>query len=234
MSKPAKPPARPAARKSSPAKPQTSRKRVPAEPRAYHHGDLRRVLIDAALELTEQGGDEAVSVREAARRAGVSPGAPFRHFPTRAALMTAVAEEAQRRFRAEIEAATAATAAKDPLTRLRAFGIGYLRWALRHPAHFEVISNGKYFSHGQSAAVAGDNNELIARTEQLLAEAFAQGQLRAVDLRTARIAGRALVYGFGRMKIDGHFPRWGIADAEAEQMAEAIVTLFIDGIARPS
>lgn len=72
-------------------------------PRPYHHGDLRRVLIDAALQLAGEGGPDAVSVREAARRAGVSPGAPFRHFPSRDALMQAVAEEAQRRFRVEID-----------------------------------------------------------------------------------------------------------------------------------
>jgi hypothetical protein len=47
------------------------------------------------------------------------------------------------------------------------------------------------------------------------------------------IAGRALVYGFARMKIDGHFPRWGIAEAEAERAAEAILDLFIEGIAKP-
>ena len=63
-----------------------------------------------------------------------------------------------------------------------------------------------------------------------LAEALAQGQLRSADLKQLQIAGRALVYGFARMKIDGHFPRWGIADAE--RMAEAVVDLFIDGIAR--
>src|ERR1700688_3516304 len=72
-------------------------------PKPYHHGDLRRVLIDAALGLAEEGGDDAVSVREAAPRAGGSLGAPCRRFPSRVALMTAVAEEAQRRFRAEIE-----------------------------------------------------------------------------------------------------------------------------------
>ncbi|MFZ2156862.1 MAG: helix-turn-helix domain-containing protein, partial [Bradyrhizobium sp.] len=89
---------------SVPAKP----KRRPVEPpKPYHHGDLKRVLVEAALELAEAGGPEAVSVREAARRAGVSPGAPFRHFPSRDALMAAVAAEAQRRFRAEIDAALA-------------------------------------------------------------------------------------------------------------------------------
>ena len=47
-----------------------------------------------------------------------------------------------------------------------------------------------------------------------------------------QIAARALVYGFARMNIDGHFPRWGIAEAEAARTAEAVVDLFIDGIAR--
>jgi len=55
-------------------------KRRPPAPRPYHHGDLRRVLIDAALRLAEEGGAEQVSVREAARRAGVSPGAPVPAF----------------------------------------------------------------------------------------------------------------------------------------------------------
>src|SRR5271165_2056297 len=106
------------------------------QPKRYHHGDLRRVLIDAALDLVEAGGAEGLSVREAARRAGVSPGAPFRHFESRAALMTAVAEEAQRRFRAEIDAALADAPAGDPLARFRSFGRAYLRWAMRNPTHF--------------------------------------------------------------------------------------------------
>src|ERR1700737_2231106 len=120
-------------------------------PKPYHHGDLKRVLIDAALGLVEEGGAESVSVREAARRAGVSPGAPFRHFPSRAALLTAVAEEAQRRFRAEIAAAIA-EAPGDGLKRFRAIGVAYLRWAMRNPAHFEVISSGKSFDHGAAEA----------------------------------------------------------------------------------
>ena len=126
------------------AKSATQRRR-PAAPKPYHHGDLRRVLIDAALKLAEEGGPEAVSVREAARRAGVSPGAPFRHFDSRAALMTAVAEEAQRRFRAEIEAALKDAPARDPLLRFRALGLAYLRWAMKNPAHFEIISRRPLF-----------------------------------------------------------------------------------------
>lgn len=213
--------------------PSVKPKRRPPQPKPYHHGDLRRVLIDAALRLAEEGGAEQVSVREAARRAGVSPGAPFRHFETRDALMTAVAEEAQRRFRIEIDAALAEAPAGDPLRRFRAFGLAYLRWAMRNPAHFEIISTARYFDHDGAAELSRDNAELIATTERLLAEAFAQGQLRASDLKTVQIAGRALVYGFARMNLDRHFPRWGVAAADVAQTAEAVLDLFIDGIAMP-
>src|SRR5664279_3016694 len=131
-----------------------ARRRLPPKP--YHHGDLRRVLIDAALQLAKEGGAEAVSVREAARRAGVSPGAPFRHFPSRDALIQAVAEEAQRRFRAEIEQALTAARADDPLGRFRCIGLAYLRWAICNPTHFEVISSRRLFDHDHADGVSQD------------------------------------------------------------------------------
>ena len=71
----------------SPMPVSAKRRRPGRAAKPYHHGDLRRVLIEAALALAEEGGIEQISVREAARRAGVSPGAPFRHFESRDALM---------------------------------------------------------------------------------------------------------------------------------------------------
>ena len=211
-------------------RPKRSPARAAPPPRPYHHGDLPRALVDAALKLAEEAGVEAVSVREAARRAGVSPGAPFRHFASREALMSAVAEEAQRRFRAEIARALADAPADDPLARFRSLGLAYLRWAMRNPAHFTIISTRAHFDHDGSANVSRDNAELIALTGDILTEAAAKGQLRPLDLVTARIAARALVYGFARMHIDGHFPRWGVAEAEIERMAEAVLDLFVGGL----
>ena len=223
---------RSASKRPSPKTPAAKPRRRALAPKPYHHGDLRRVLIDAALQLVAEGGADAVSVREAARRAGVSPGAPFRHFPSRDALMNAVAEEAQSRFRAEIEAALAEAPAGDPLGRFRCLGLAYMRWAMKNPTHFEIISSRRFFDHDKSAGVSEDNAELIELTERTLAEAFALGQLRSPDLKRVQIAGRALVYGFARMNIDGHFPRWGVGGAEAERTAEAIIDLFIEGIAK--
>jgi AcrR family transcriptional regulator len=146
--------------------------------------------------------------------------------------MQAVAEEAQRRFRAEIEAALAGAPAADPLGRFRCLGLAYLRWAMRNPTHFEIISSHRFFDHDRAVAVSRGNAELIGLTERTLGEAFAAGQLRSVDLKQVQIAGRALVYGFARMNIDGHFPRWGVDAAEAGQTAEAVLDLFIEGIAK--
>ena len=102
---------------------------------------------------------------------------------------------------------------------------------MRNPTHFEIISSRRLFDHDKRASVSQDNAGLIDLTERTLAEAFAQGQLRATDLKQVQIAGRALVYGFARMNIDGHFPRWSVAGADAECTAEGILDLFIEGIA---
>jgi len=171
-------------------------------------------------------------VREAARRAGVSPGAPFRHFPSRDALMNAVATEAQRRFRAEIDAALAEAPADDPLARFRSLGLAYLRWAMRNPAYFEVHSTQRLFDFDSATALHADDQEIRAATRATVAEAARQGLLRSDDINLVQIAGRALVYGFARMQIDGHFARWGIPADGAERMAQAVVDLFIAGISK--
>jgi AcrR family transcriptional regulator len=203
-----------------------------AQAKPYHHGDLRRVLVEAALRLAAEGGADDISVREAARRAGVSPGAPFRHFASRDALMTAVAEEAQRRFHAEIAAALAEAPADDPVLQFRQLGRAYLRWALGNPAHFEIISTGRYFDHDGAQALSADNAALIAMTSRTLEQAQASGRLKPVDLKAVQIAGRALVYGFARMAIDGHLPRWGVSASEIERRGEQAIDLFLAGIVR--
>jgi WHG domain-containing protein len=103
---------------------------------------------------------------------------------------------------------------------------------MKNPAHFEIISSGRHFDHDAAVALSQDNSELIALTERMLGEASAAGSLRAADLKAVQIAGRALVYGFARMKIDGHFPRCGVADGKADRMAEAVVDLLIEGITK--
>src|SRR5215218_3535844 len=101
--------------------------------RPYHHGDLRRALLQAALEAIAEVGPAAVSLRDLARRAGVSHAAPAHHFGDKAGLLTAVATDGFRRLAATLGEAYEATGS------FLEVGVAYVRFAVTHRAHFEVM-----------------------------------------------------------------------------------------------
>lgn len=106
--------------------------------RPYHHGDLRAALLAAAeAELAERG-VEGFSLRQVARRAGVSHAAPAHHFGDVQGLLTALAAEGFRQFLAA-QAAREAQAADDPAEQLVAAGLGYVDFALARPALFRLL-----------------------------------------------------------------------------------------------
>lgn len=195
--------------------------------RAYHHGNLRRALLEAALELAQRHGPERVSVREAARLIGVSPAAPFRHFPNRRALMTALAEEAGERLRIEVRKSMGGREG-SPLQRLRLLGHGYLQWAMRHPSHFRIVSARDQIDLEGSIALRASIGEVRALTEQTLSEAQQQGQVdAALGVSALALLSRATVYGLARMHQDGHLGQWGVAAGdEAAAMTDTLDLLI--------
>jgi AcrR family transcriptional regulator len=201
-------------------------------PRRYHHGDLRNAMIEAAVELVREGGAESVTIREAARRAGVSSGAPFRHFPNRTALMTAVAEEGMARLRASIEARLAACASDHPLVRLSAIGEGYFAWASQHPTHYRVVGDRTQIDFAGSEILSGDNRWIREQMLALFDRAHTEGLLRPCDLAVVHLQCRALAYGLARMHVDGHLPEFGVAPDQAIARMRAAMQAFILSLAR--
>lgn len=197
--------------------------------RGYHHGNLRQALIEATIRLIEAEGLESVSVREVARMAGVSPGAPFTHFPSRIALLTAVAEEAMDRLNEEIVQTVQAEVGGDPLRRFRAIGLGFLRWAVRNPTHFQVISTRSVIDF-EGSSLRRRNDEIRTRMDALMTEAAEAGLLRPGDPRHYLIGARALAYGLARMYVDGQFPSWDLPETDALPACEAIFDQFIASI----
>lgn len=172
----------------------------------YHHGDLPRALIAAASSIISESGIEALSVRDVARRVGVSPGAPFRHFPTRDALLAAVAEQAMERLTLAVQAGQLASD-DDPLEQVRLIGCAYIGWVTENPTHFAVISQRNLVPLEDAAR--SRNDAIRDRMLALLKMAHSNGQMRkAADPQTVLLSSRALVYGLSRMLIDGHFPEW--------------------------
>ena len=110
-----------------------------AEARPYHHGDLRRALVDAARRLLEQEGPTALSLRAVAREAGVSPAAPYHHFKDKAELLDAVAQQGWDMLHAQMGEAKANAVGRAQLTAL---GIAYVCFARDNPALYRVMYDG--------------------------------------------------------------------------------------------
>ena len=113
------------------ASPETTSEPGPSRP--YHHGDLRRALLDAAVASLAETGAAGLNLRALARRAGVSHAAPAHHFGDKTGLLTAVATEGYELLAAALAGAWARTG------DFREVGVAYVRFAVEHPGHFEVM-----------------------------------------------------------------------------------------------
>ncbi len=163
--------------------------------KTYHHGDLRAALVEAGLKALEASAADDLSLRQIARDVGVSATAVYRHFPDKAALLSALAQAGIAQMAAwQVEAAAAAT----PDNAFAATGRAYVRWALAHPALFKLVF-GQCNSVGQT--VFGDNQaaQMLRRYAHDLTgdEAGAQRLM---------IQAWAVVHGVAMLMLDGQLP----------------------------
>ncbi|HEY3356791.1 MAG TPA: TetR/AcrR family transcriptional regulator [Polyangia bacterium] len=171
-------------------------------PGRYHHGDLRRALLDAALRAIEEEGVNAVTIRALARRLGVSHAAPAHHFHDRDALLVEVATEGFAAFADALEAA--ARTESDPSRRLVAVGCAYVRFAIDRPAYLRVI-----FGHGRRNEITAP--EPLKREGERAYRALTDtvGALAATvpgapaPVDELALAAWSLVHGLAMLWIDG-------------------------------
>jgi AcrR family transcriptional regulator len=171
--------------------------------RAYHHGDLRAALIAAAEALVVERGVDGFTLREAARRAGVSPAAPAHHFKDMRGLLTEVALLGFRDFGAALEAADLRGGA-DPQARLREQGAAYVAFALQFPGRFLLM-----FRHDKHDK---DNAEFVAaarRAYRVLEDAvraatgLAPGGALPAEGQGFLLATWSAVHGFAHLALGG-------------------------------
>ncbi|MBU60048.1 MAG: TetR family transcriptional regulator [Alcanivorax sp.] len=183
----------------------------------YHHGNLRPALVEEGLALLAEKGGDGFSLRELARRVGVTANASYRHFANKDALLLALAAEGFRRLRAAQEAAEAA--ADGPGRQLVAGGLSYLRFAHANPALFRLM-----FSGAAAAHRSGDNDdpeltEASAAAFETLRQAVARTGLAGDDDgHHAALRAWAMVHGFSHLLLDGQLDHLGgdpLAEAEA-------------------
>lgn len=202
----------------------------PQPARPYHHGNLVDALVSATVTLIEERGVDQLSVREVAKRAGVSPGAPFRHFRTKTALMTAVAERAMTRLVDAVRDSLAGIEDDQPMAGVEAIGRAYLGWALANPTHFQIISSRSLIEFASSESLQRENEGIRRLMVGLVTRARELGQISPeTDPDHLVLASRAFVYGLARMAIDGHFPEWHVAEPPERAVHQAL-RLFIASV----
>jgi AcrR family transcriptional regulator len=176
----------------------------------YHHGQLRPALIAAAKTLLDKGGVGAVSLRETARRLGVSPTATYRHFADKESLLAAAAAEGFRELGAELAAAS--STGTDPMS---AMGMTYVRFALSRRGLFRLM-------FGPQLANRAKYPELESAADQAFSWLKTGAQDHAFpgqDSHLTAIAAWALVHGLAQLFLDGILP-----EEQAETLTHAITS----------
>jgi AcrR family transcriptional regulator len=203
--------------------------------KAYHHGDLRRVLVEAALSLLTKTQRWDFSLREVARCADVSHNAPYSHFASKRDLLAAVAVKGYEMLQAR--ALTAVRGKKKPADALKAIGIAYLRFAAENPAHYRLMFGPTL--QGQDGGLPSEVIRAFGSAVNVLREVLKQGrddrtfkipQNDRAALETAVIADWSLVHGLTMLYIDG------LATLETAQtigrLAEKVVAIFMYGLVK--
>jgi len=195
------------------------------EKAAYHHGNLRAALLEAARGLVAEAGLDGFGLREVARRAGVSHAAVYNHFANRSALVEALAIEALAAFTAALRAAE--RTADDPLLRLERVGIAYVRFAFEHQAEFrfmfrpEICKEPLVGGDGGSLGLAA--RESYLPLEETIAACLASGAIRG-DAQTIALTAWSGVHGLASLIVDGPLRDTALDLHAVEALAQGVTS----------
>jgi len=194
----------------------------------YHHGDLRRAILDAAMQLVEEEGIDGFTLREVARRAGVSHNAPYHHFEDKAAVVAALAEEGYEMLR---ESQLAALDAADTYEqRIRALGLDYIRFAAGHTARFRLMNRPELRAEGEVTAVQAAGMESEAPLLDTIVEGQQAGAFAVGDVGLLGLAAWSLVHGFATIVVDGPMRAQVTPGPQLDSLAGGAIDVLLDGL----
>ncbi len=194
---------------------------------AYHHGDLRQQLLAVAEKIILENGVDGFTLREAARRAGVSPAAPAHHFKDARGLLTAVALLGFREFGEALANADEA-GGTDPARRLHEQALAYVRFALEHPARFQLMFRHEKLdtTNEEFAAVAKQSYEVLERAIRA-ATGMPAGAELSQDGYGFLLANWSIVHGFAHLALGGELRDAQGNAAATETVLQSLLPLML-------
>jgi AcrR family transcriptional regulator len=171
--------------------------------RPYHHGNLRQALLQGAVRAIAELGPAAFTLREVARRAGVSHNAPYRHFRDKDALLAAVAAQGFRELtRAMREAGERQSKALDMLKQA---GLAYVAFAVRRPEHFTVMFDAPVIACNDPEYLQA-SQEAFSTLVNFIRKSQEEGQLPSGNTLDRALYAWSLVHGIAKLAVAGRFP----------------------------
>jgi AcrR family transcriptional regulator len=188
---------------------------MPGSKATYHHGDLPAACVKAAMELLEESGETALSLRAVARRAGVSAAAPYRHYADREALVSAVAGLGYRELAERLAAAHPSPKTPQQLTSV---AVAYVQFALERPALFRIM-------FGEPCDRDNDERTAATAAVALYLREIVGGVFPEADAEAMATAIWALVHGLAFLHLDGKLDA-STPSAVADRVTAAIGALL--------
>jgi AcrR family transcriptional regulator len=194
---------------------------------AYHHGDLRQQLLAVAEQIILENGVDGFTLREAARRAGVSPAAPAHHFKDARGLLTAVALLGFREFGEALAKADEAGGI-DPARRLHEQALAYVRFALEHPARFQLMFRHEKLdtANEEFAAVAKQSYDVLERAIRAATGTPAGAEL-SQDGYGFLLANWSIVHGFAHLALGAELRDAQGNAAATETVLQSVLPLML-------
>ena len=198
---------------------------------AYHHGDLPAALLKAVESAVAEHGVSGVSLRDVARRAGVSHGAPAHHFGSKAGLLTAFATAGYELLASSVLTEVAVARPADGPSELAAIGRGYVSFAIGHPAHFEVMFrlDVLYPEDPEFVAASEAAYGLLTAT---IERCRAAGRLHGRSAEVVAVSAWSMVHGLAALWLSGRLSE-RITEHDPRRLAAAVSGLFVEAVLPP-
>jgi AcrR family transcriptional regulator len=191
----------------------------------YHHGNLRRELLDRAAHVIAKQGIESLSLRALAQDLGVSHGAPARHFKDKADLLRALATEGHNKL-ADYVSRAAEVVGSDPLERYAALGRALVRFSLEYPAYYQATRHPEVAAHADKELKDAYRRRMQMTTDAAR-EAQSAGWLQRESLEDAVMFSVAAARGIAALLGDPLY-RQNLGDVDQDALIERMVRLIID------
>ena len=193
-------------------------------------GDLAAELLKAAAALVAERGPQRFSLREVARRAGVSEAAPYWHFASKEALLAGVAEQgftALATLMADVRRRV-----KHPRRQLQELGVAYVQFALAHPSHLRVMFGPEIHDKSAHPSLKLAADRAFGLLVSTISEGQRTGHVRDGDPEELAVSAWALVHGLSALIVDGQLRRRVRNDGQARMLATRVTKLLQNGLAR--